>query len=562
MSSPVQANTESVDFIRQIIRDDLQQNRFGGQVVTRFPPEPNGFLHIGHAKSVLLNSELARENGGQFNLRFDDTNPLRETPEYVDAAMRDIQWLGAQWDGDVKFASGYFEQLYEWALVLIRKGAAYVDDLPAEEIRAYRGTLTQPGQNSPYRNRSVAENLELFQQMRDGKFANGAKVLRAKIDMASPNLNLRDPVLYRIVHAAHHQTGDAWCIYPMYDWAHGQSDSIEGITHSICTLEFADHNPLYQWFLEQLDIYRPVQIEFARLELTHTVLHKRVINQIIAQGYLEGWDDPRMATLAGLRRRGVPPEAIRALCRQVGVAKTNSTVEIELFEYHIRQVLNRTSPRRMGVLDPVKLIVTNYPEGQTEEFDAINNPEDERMGTRKVSFSRELYVERDDYRENPHRKFYRLTRGQEVRLRYAYLITCTDVVCNAQGDLVEIHCTYDPASRGGNAPDGRRVRGTIHWVDCRSAIDAELHLLDHLFSEPQVGHLDADTVLQHFNPDSRQVNPHAKLEPATAQDPVGTTIQLERQGYFCRDSCGPDDGLTFIRTVSLRDSWKKIERKA
>ncbi len=562
MSAPVEAKTDSLDFIRRIIQDDQQQNKYGGQVVTRFPPEPNGFLHIGHAKSVLLNSELAREFDGQFNLRFDDTNPLKETPEYVDAAMRDIQWLGAQWDGDVKFASGYFEQLYEWALDLIRKGVAYVDDLSAEEIRAYRGTLTEPGTNSPYRDRSVAENLTLFRQMREGQFANGAKVLRAKIDMASPNLNLRDPVLYRIAHASHHQTGDTWCIYPMYDWAHGQSDSIEGITHSICTLEFADHNPLYQWFLEQLEIYRPVQIEFARLQLTHTVLHKRIINKIIEQGYLDGWDDPRLATLAGLRRRGVPPEAIQALCRQVGVAKANSTVEIELFEYHMRQILNRNSPRRMGVLDPVKLVVTSYPEGQSEEFDAINNPEDPGMGTRKVRFSRELYVERDDYRDNPHRKFYRLAKGREVRLRYAYLVTCTDVVRNEKGEVVEIHCTHDPASQGGSAPDGRRVRGTIHWVDCQSALNAEVHLLDRLFSEPHVGHLDADTALTHFNPNSCQVLTRAKLEPAVAQDPVGTTIQLERQGYFCRDSRQAADKLSFIRTVSLRDSWKKIERKA
>ncbi len=561
MSAPT-AQPESLDFVRKIIQDDLQQNRYGGQVVTRFPPEPNGFLHIGHAKAILLNSDLAQEFGGRFNLRFDDTNPLRETPEYVHAAIRDIQWLGVQWDGAVKFASGYFEQLYEWALVLIRKGVAYVDDLSAAEIHAYRGTLTQPGRNSPYRERSVTENLQLFQQMRDGKFANGAKVLRAKIDMASPNLNLRDPVLYRIAHTPHHQTGDAWCIYPMYDWAHGQSDSIEGITHSLCTLEFEDHNPLYGWFLAQLAIYQPVQIEFARLQLTHTVLHKRVINRIIEQGYLDGWDDPRLATLTGLRRRGVPPAAIQDLCRRVGVAKTNSTVEIELFEYCIRQVLNRISPRRMGVLDPVKLIVTDYPVGKTEEFDAINNPEDERMGTRKVTFSRELYVERDDYREEPHRKFYRLTQGQEVRLRYAYLVTCTDVVRNDRGELVEIHCTHDPASQGGNAPDGRRVRGTIHWVDCHSALDVELHLLDHLFTEPHSGHLDAETVLQYFNPASRQVLPQAKLEPAVARDLPGTTIQLERKGYFCRDTHSAADALTFIRTVSLRDSWQKIARKS
>ena len=559
--SPVSPHP-SLDFIRARIQADQEAKAFDGRVATRFPPEPNGFLHIGHAKSAYLNSEIAREFGGHFNLRFDDTNPLKETPEYVAAIQRDLQWLGIRWDGEVKFASDYFEQLYELAEKLIRKGKAYVDDLSADEIRARRGTLTQPGQDSPFRRRSPEENLALLRDMRAGKFANGAKVLRAKIDMASPNLNLRDPVLYRIVHAAHHQTRDAWCIYPMYDWAHGQSDSLEGITHSICTLEFADHNPLYQWFLEQLEIYRPVQIEFARLELAYTVVSKRVINRIIQQGFLDGWDDPRMSTLAGLRRRGVPPAAIRELCRQVGVAKTNSLVELELLDHCIRQELNKTCLRRMGVLNPVKLVITNYPEGQTEEFDAVNNPEDESAGTRKITFGRELYVERDDYRDDPPRKFYRLAVGREVRLRYAYLVTCTGVVRDDQGEITEIRCEYDPATRGGSAPDGRKVRGTLHWVDCRSALEAEVHLLDRLFLEPKVTYLDAEAAAQHYNPRSRQIVTGVKLEPAAARDAGRDTIQLERQGYFRQDCAVTDGSVTLIRTVSLRDSWKKIERKA
>ncbi len=560
---PAPTGTEAgPDFIRARIRADQATGTFDGRVVTRFPPEPNGFLHIGHAKAVLLNMGLAREFGGQFNLRFDDTNPQNEAPEFVEAAQHDLTWLGVQWDGAPKFASEYFEQLYRWAIDLIVKGKAYVDDLAADQIRAYRGTLTEPGRNSPYRDRSVQENLDLFAGMRAGDFPDGARVLRAKIDMASPNLNMRDPVLYRILRATHHQTQDAWCIYPTYDWAHGQSDSIEGITHSICTLEFADHNPLYQWFLQTLDLYAPVQIEFARLELTHTVVSKRVINTFIQQGLLEGWDDPRMSTLAGLRRRGVPAAAIRELCRQVGVARTNSIVETQLFDHCVRQELNATALRRMGVLDPVKLVVTNYPEGQREEFAAVNNPEDERAGTRPVTFSRELYIERNDYQDNPHRRFHRLAIGKRVRLRYAYIVTCTGVRHNAAGEVVEVHCTYDPATRGGSTPDGSKVRGTIHWVDCGTALDAEVQLIDHLFLAPHVTYMKAQEAIEVFNPDSRQIITGVKVEPAVVQAARADTIQLERQGYFRQDSKAAPDRISLIRTVALRDSWKKIARRA
>ena len=550
----------SEDFIRQRIRADLDCGNLEGPVTTRFPPEPNGFLHIGHAKSIFLNSDLARENNGRFNLRFDDTNPLTETPEFVESMQADIGWLGVQWDGDVKFASGYFEQLYAWAEELVRRGHAYVDDLSADQIREMRGTLTEPGRNSPFRDRSPEENLRLFREMKDGLHPDGSKVLRARIDMASPNINLRDPVLYRIAHASHHQTGDQWCIYPMYDWAHGQSDSIEQVTHSICTLEFADHNPLYQWFLDCLGVYKPVQLEFARLELTHTVLHKRVLRRIMAKGLLDGWDDPRLGTLAGLRRRGVPPAAIRNLCRQVGVARANTMVEIQKFEHCIREELNRTARRRMGVLDPVKLVVTTYPEGETDLLEAVNNPEDPSQGTRMVSFSREVWVERTDYMDDPPRRFHRLAIGREVRLRYACLVTCTGVVRDSDGRVVEIHCTHDPASRGGAAPDGRKVRGTIHWVDARTAVPAEVHLLEHLFADPNAGQASPDEVMDHFNPDSRRIVTGAKVEPGTLEDARADTIQLERIGYFKADSAAPD-GPVLLRTVPLRDSWKKIQNK-
>ncbi len=548
------------DFIRQRIRADLDSGNLDGPVTTRFPPEPNGFLHIGHAKSIFLNSDLARENNGRFNLRFDDTNPLTETPEFVESMQTDIRWLGVQWDGTVKFASGYFEQLYEWAEELVRRGHAYVDDLSADRIREMRGTLTEPGRNSPFRDRSPEENLRLLREMKDGLHPDGSKVLRARIDMASPNINLRDPVLYRIAHARHHQTGDQWCIYPMYDWAHGQSDSIERVTHSICTLEFADHNPLYQWFLDRLGVYKPIQLEFARLELTHTVLHKRVLRRIMAKGLLDGWDDPRLGTLAGLRRRGVPPVAIRNLCRQVGVARANTMVEIQKFEHCIREELNQTARRRMGVLDPVKLVVTTYPEGETDLLEAVNNPEDSSQGTRMVSFSREVWVERADYMDDPPRRFHRLAVGREVRLRYAWLVICTGVVRDSDGRVVEIHCTHDPASRGGTAPDGRKVRGTIHWVDSRTAVPAEVHLLDHLFADPNAGQASPDEVMDHFNPDSRRIVTGAQVEPGTLEDARADTIQLERIGYFKADSAAPDRPV-LLRTVPLRDSWKKIQNK-
>ncbi len=561
-TATVPESAASLDFIRNLIKADQETGRFDRRVVTRFPPEPNGFLHIGHAKAVFLNMGLARDFGGHFNLRFDDTNPQKEAPEYVEAAQCDLKWLGVIWDGEPKFASSYFEQLYVWATELIKKDKAYVDDLSADQIREYRGTLTEPGRNSPFRDRSADENLRLFSAMREGEFPDRAKVLRAKIDMASPNLNLRDPVLYRILRAIHHQTKDEWCIYPTYDWAHGQSDSIEGITHSICSLEFADHNPLYQWFLQALDIYAPVQIEFARLELNYTITSKRVINTFVQQALLDGWDDPRMSTLAGLRRRGVPASAIRELCRQVGVAKTNSMVETQLFDHCVRQALNPVALRRMGVLNPVKLVVTNYPIDQQEEFLAVNNPENENAGVRPISFSRELYIERDDYQDNPHRKFHRLAIGKKVRLRYAYIVTCTNVIRDDAGAVVEVHCTYDPATRGGSTPDGSKVRGTIHWVDCRTALDAEVQLIDHLFLDPNVVHMKADEAIEVFNPDSRVVIRGVKVEPAAARDARYDTIQLERQGYFRQDCKSAPRHISLIRTVALRDSWKKIASKA
>lgn len=556
------ASSVNLDFIRTQVKSDQESGKFDRRVVTRFPPEPNGFLHIGHAKSVLLNMGLAQEFGGHFNLRFDDTNPEKEAPEFVEAVQRDLHWLGVSWDGGPKYASGYFEQLYFWATELIQKGSAFVDDLSPDQIRESRGTLVEPGQNSPFRERSVKENLELFAAMKAGDFPNGAKVLRAKIDMASPNLNMRDPVLYRIMHASHHQTHDKWCIYPTYDWAHGQSDSIEGITHSICTLEFADHNPLYQWFLKELGIYAPIQIEFAKLQLTHTISSKRVINTFIQNGLLDGWDDPRMSTLAGLRRRGVPAAAIRELCRQVGVAKTNSMVESQLFDHCVRQELNRTALRRMGVINPVKLVVTNYPSDQREEFEAVNNPEDERAGTRNVSFGRELYIERDDYQDNPHRKFHRLAIGKRVRLRYAYIVTCTGVKRDEKGEVIEVHCTYDPTTRGGSVSDGSKIRGTIHWVDCHTALDARVQLINHLFIDPNVAYMKAEAAIEVFNPDSRQILCGVKVEPVVAQDALADTIQLERQGYFRQDCLAAQGEISLIRTVPLRDSWKKLARQA
>ncbi|MBV9701866.1 MAG: glutamine--tRNA ligase/YqeY domain fusion protein [Methylobacteriaceae bacterium] len=543
------------DFIRDIIQDDLDARRYT-EVVTRFPPEPNGYLHIGHAKSIGVNFGVAQEFSGRCHLRFDDTNPTKEEQEYIDAIKRDVRWLGYDWGEHLHHASDYFEQLYEWAEHLVRSGNAYVDDQSPAEMRAARGTLTEPGRNSPYRDRSVGENLDLLRRMRAGEFPNGARVLRAKIDMASGNINLRDPVLYRILHAAHPRTGKAWCIYPSYDFAHGQSDAIEGVTHSLCTLEFEDHRPLYDWLLEHLPVpSRPRQYEFARLNLTYTVLSKRALTEFVRQGHVTGWNDPRMPTLAGLRRRGVPPEAIREFVRRVGVAKANSTVDVGMFEHAVRDTLNRTAERRMAVLHPLKVVIENYPQ-TSEEIDAVNNPEDAVAGTRKVAFGRELFIERDDFMENPPKKFYRLSPGREVRLRYAYLVTCREAVKNAAGEVIELRCTYDPASRGGSAPDGRKVQATLHWVSAKDALNAEVRLYHPLFTRPDPG-ANGD-VFADLNPNSLEVLADCRLEPALAAAVPGKPVQFERQGYFCLDSTATPDRLVFNRTVGLRDSWAKV----
>jgi glutaminyl-tRNA synthetase len=550
------------NFIRDMIVEDLRTGRFGGRVHTRFPPEPNGYLHIGHAKSICLNFGLAAEFGGKCNLRFDDTNPTKEESEYVEAIIRDVRWLGFDWEDRLYYASDYFDQLYEWAVKLIKAGKAYVCDLSPEEIRDYRGTLTEPGRESPYRNRSVEENLELFERMRAGEFPNGARTLRAKIDMASPNLNLRDPVMYRILHAEHHRTGRKWCIYPTYDWAHGQSDSIEGITHSICTLEFEDHRPLYDWYLDQLGVYHPQQIEFDRLNLTYTVLSKRKLAALVEGGYVRGWDDPRMPTLAGLRRRGYTPEAIRNFCARIGVSKTNGIVELSLLEHCLREDLNKRAPRVMAVLRPLRLVIDNYPEDLVEEMEAINNPEDPSMGTRKVPFSKVLYIERDDFREDPPPQYYRLAPGREVRLRYAYFVKCTAVVRDERtGEVVQIHCTYDPATRGGNAPDGRKVKATIHWVSAAHAIDAEVRLYEQLFTRPMPGgEQEGGNFLDDLNPNSLEVLSAAKLEPSLRGAEVGSRYQFERLGYFCVDPDSTPERPVFNRTVALKDTWAKIEK--
>ncbi|MEZ4660034.1 MAG: glutamine--tRNA ligase/YqeY domain fusion protein [Caldilineaceae bacterium] len=554
--------TVSTDFIREIVADDTAGGKYEGRVHTRFPPEPNGFLHIGHAKSICLNFGLAQEFGGKCNLRFDDTNPTKEKTDFVDAIQADVKWLGFEWEGEVRYASDYFDQLYEWAVQLIQEKRAYVDDLSAEEMRAYRGTLTAPGKESPYRERSVEENLDLFERMKNGEFPDGSRVLRAKGDMKSGNLNMRDPVMYRILHAEHHRTGDKWNIYPMYDWAHGQSDSIEGITHSICTLEFADHRPLYNWYLDTLEIYHSQQIEFARLQLNYTVLSKRKLTRLVNEGHVTDWDDPRMPTLAGLRRRGYTPEAIRDFCERIGVAKTNSTVDMALLEYCIRQDLNMRALRVMGVLNPLKLVIENYPAGQTEEFEAINNPEDESAGTRRVPFSRELYVERDDFMEDAPRKWHRLAPGQEVRLRYACLVTCHEVIKDANGEVIELRCTWDPDSRGGNAPDGRKVRGTIHWVSAEHAIPAEVRLYDRLFTAENPDDVDDDgDFTDNLNPDSLEVIANALVEPSLANAEPGARYQFERLGYFCVDPDSAPGKPVFNRTVTLRDSWAKIAAK-
>jgi glutaminyl-tRNA synthetase len=543
------------DFIRDIICADLTAGRHK-TVVTRFPPEPNGYLHIGHAKAICLNFGVAQEFGGRCHLRFDDTNPTKEEQEYIDAIARDVHWLGFDWGKHLYHASDYFEQLYAWAEHLIRADLAYVDDQSQEEIRARRGTLTEPGQNSPYRDRSVEENLDLFRRMRAGEFPNGARVLRAKIDMASGNINLRDPVLYRILHASHPRTGTAWCIYPSYDFAHGQSDAIEGITHSICTLEFEDHRPLYDWFLENLPVpSHPHQYEFARLNLTYTVLSKRVLTELVRGGHVNGWDDPRMPTLAGLRRRGVPPGAIRDFVRRIGVAKANSVVDAAMFDFSVREILNKTALRRMAVLRPLKIVIENYPADQSEELEAANHPDDPAAGTRKIRFGRELYVEQDDFMENPPKKFFRLSPGKEVRLRYAYFVTCREAVKNAAGEVVELRCTYDPATRGGNAPDRRKVQATLHWVSAADAVPAELRLYNPLFAraDPNVGDFAAD-----LNPTSLEVLSHSKLEPALAAAKPGAPVQFERQGYFSLDPDSTASRLVFNRTVGLRDTWAKV----
>jgi glutaminyl-tRNA synthetase len=545
------------DFIRDIIAEDLASGH-RKEVVTRFPPEPNGYLHIGHAKAIWVNFGIAEEFGGRCHLRFDDTNPVKEEQEYIDAMMRDIRWLGFDWGAHLYHASDYFEQLYEWAEHLIRGGKAYVDDLSAEEIRALRGTLTEPGRNSPWRERGVAENLHLFRLMRAGEFPNGARVLRARIDMASPNINLRDPVLYRILHAAHPRTGTKWCLYPTYDFAHGQSDAIEGITHSLCTLEFEDHRPLYDWLIDNLPVpARPRQYEYARLNLAYTVLSKRVLTRLVQEGHVSGWDDPRMPTLAGLRRRGVPAAAIRDFARGVGIARAASLVDLAMFEHAVREHLNRSAARRMAVLRPLRLVIENYPEERREELAAVNNPEDPAAGTRTVPFGRELYIEREDFLEDPPKKFFRLAPGREVRLRYAYFVTCREVVKNAAGEVVELRCTYDPATRGGNAPDGRKVGATLHWVAAREARPAEIRLLSPLFTRPDPGA--AGDAFADLDPHSLEVIADARVEPALAGLAAGETVQFERQGYFCRDRDGLPDRLVFNRTVGLRDSWKKAQ---
>ncbi len=552
----------SLDFVRTIVKTDIASGKNDGRVHTRFPPEPNGYLHIGHAKSIFLNFGIAEEFGGKCNLRFDDTNPVKEEEEYVESIQEDVRWLGLTWEGAPLFASDYFEQMYAWAEKLIEDGKAYVCDLPLEEVRQGRGTLTKPGINSPHRDRSPSENLDLFRKMRAGEFPDGSRTLRAKIDMTHANMNMRDPVMYRILRATHHRTGDAWCIYPMYDWAHGNEDSIEGITHSICTLEFEDHRPLYDWFLDSLGVFHPQQIEFARLDLTYTMMSKRKLLELVVDGKVSGWDDPRMPTISGLRRRGYSPESIRNFCERIGVAKFNSTIDIQLLEHCVREDLNKRAPRVMGVMRPLKLVIENYPEGQVEELDAINNPEDPEAGTRKVPFSKVLYIEQADFREAAPRKFFRMVPGREVRLRYGYFVTCTGCTKDESGTVVEVQCSYDPETKGGDSPDGRKVKGTIHWVSAARALDAELRLYGHLFTQENPSDTaEGQTYLDHLNPDSLEVIRDAKVEPSLAGAAPGTQVQFERNGYFCVDVDTTADKLVFNRTVTLKDSWKKIEKK-
>jgi glutaminyl-tRNA synthetase len=553
----------STDFIREIINEENRIGKHGGRVHTRFPPEPNGYLHIGHAKSICLNFGIAKDYDGLCNLRFDDTNPCKEEVEYVDSIMEDVRWLGFDWEDRLYYASDYFEQIYEWAVQLIKAGKAYVCDLSAEQTREYRGTLTEPGKNSPYRDRSIEENLDLFERMKAGEFPDGSRTLRAKIDMASPNLNMRDPVMYRILHAEHHRTGDRWCIYPMYDFTHGQSDSLERITHSICTLEFENHRPLYDWYIKELGIFAPRQIEFARLNLTYTMMSKRRLLELVRDGHVAGWDDPRMPTISGLRRRGYTSEAIRAFCKRIGVSKVDSVVDIALLEHCLREDLNKRAMRVMAVLKPLKLVIDNYPDGQVEEMEAINNPEDASAGTRRVPFTKELYIEQDDFREDAPKKYFRLTPGQEVRLRYGYLVTCTGCVKDPKtGEVVEVHCTYDPATRGGNTPDGRKVKGTIHWVSAAKALDAEVRVYDNLFTKPDPGDApEGQDYRVNLNPKSLEIIAAAKVEPSLLSAKVLDKFQFERLGYFSVDKDSKPGKPIFNRTVTLKDTWAKIEAK-
>ncbi len=556
-----EGQTQRLDFVRQIVADDLKSGKWDGRVATRFPPEPNGYLHIGHAKSICLNFGIADEFGGTCNLRVDDTNPEKEEQEYVNSIIEDVRWLGWDWDDRLYFGSDYFEQMYEYAVRLIKAGSAYVCDLTADEIRDYRGTLTKPGRDSPHRDRNIEENLDLFERMRKGEFPDGSRTLRAKIDMAHPNLNMRDPIMYRILHASHHRTADKWCIYPTYDWAHGLEDSIERITHSICTLEFENHRPLYDWFLDRLDVFHPQQIEFARLNLTYTVMSKRKLGQLVRQGRVRGWDDPRMPTICGLRRRGYSPQAVLNFCKLIGVNKFNSTVDIALLEHCLREDLNKTSPRVMAVLRPLKVVIDNYPEGKTEELDAVNNPEDAAAGTRKVPFSRELYIEQDDFMQEPAKKFYRLAPGREVRLRYAYFITCTNVVRDAAGRIIELHCTYDPATRGGDAPDGRKVKSTLHWVSAGHALSAQVRLYNHLFTKENPDETkQGEDFTANLNPDSLEVLTSCRVEPSLADAKPLDRCQFERLGYFCLDPDTTAGNLVFNRTASLRDTWARIQK--
>ncbi len=549
------------NFIKTIIKEDLKNGKNDGRVHTRFPPEPNGYLHIGHAKSICLNFGMAEEFGGKCNLRFDDTNPTKENTEYINSIKEDVRWLGFDWEDREFYASDYFQQLYEWAVKLIKKGLAYVDDLTAEQIKEYRGTLKDRGKESPYRNRSIEENLLLFEKMKSGELPDGSRVLRAKINMAHPNMNMRDPVMYRILRAEHHRTGNKWCIYPMYDWAHGQSDSIEGITHSLCTLEFEDHRPLYNWFVENLEIHHPQQIEFARLNLTYTVMSKRRLLQLVNEKHVSGWDDPRMPTISGIRRRGYPPESIRDFSERIGVAKADSMVDFSLLEHCVRENLNKVAVRRLGVLDPLKVVITNYPDDKEEMLEAVNNPEDESAGSRDIPFAKELYIEREDFMEEPPKKFFRLGPGREVRFRYAYFITCNDYVKDENGNVTELHCTYDPESRGGNSPDGRKVKGTIHWVSAKHAIDAEVRVYEHLFDKENPMKVEkGKDFLDNINPDSLSIL-NAKVEPSVKELELGKAFQFERKGYYCIDRDTNNSKLVIIRTATLKDTWAKIQKK-